>query len=65
MPRKKCAAVGRTSRGRRIPQFGAAAFLLSIILDNLAGLWWPHTGMKFEALGVTAFIGSLGFVTGR
>jgi phosphoserine phosphatase RsbU/P len=51
--------------GRRIHQFGAAAFLLSIIVDNLAGLWWPRTGMKFEALGVTAFIGSLGFVTGR
>jgi sigma-B regulation protein RsbU (phosphoserine phosphatase) len=51
--------------GRRIHQFGTAAFLLSIIVDNLAGLWWPHIGMKFEALGVTAFIGSLGFVTGR
>ena len=51
--------------GRRIHQFGAAVFLLSIIVDNLAGLRWPHTGMKFEALGVVAFIGSLGFVTGR
>jgi sigma-B regulation protein RsbU (phosphoserine phosphatase) len=51
--------------GRRVHQFGAAVFLLSIIVDNLAGLWWPRTGMKLEALGVTVFIGSLGFVTAR
>jgi len=51
--------------GRRIHQFGTAAFLLSIIIDNVAALRWPNIGMKFEAFGVTAFIGSLGFVTGR
>jgi sigma-B regulation protein RsbU (phosphoserine phosphatase) len=51
--------------GRRIQQVGAAAFLLSVIVDNLAGLVWPDTGMKFDALGVSAFIGSLAFVTGR
>jgi sigma-B regulation protein RsbU (phosphoserine phosphatase) len=51
--------------GRRVHQFGTAAFLLSIIVDNVAALWWPHTGLKLEALGVTAFVGSLGFVTGR
>ena len=49
---------------RRIQRFGAALFLLSIIIDNLAGLWWPGTGMTFEAFGVTAFIGTLAFVTG-
>jgi sigma-B regulation protein RsbU (phosphoserine phosphatase) len=51
--------------GRRIQQVGAAVFLLTIILGNLTGLRWPDTGMKFETLGVTAFIGSLAFVTGR
>jgi sigma-B regulation protein RsbU (phosphoserine phosphatase) len=53
------------SEGRRIQRFGAAAFLLSIIVDNLAGLRWPGAGMKFEAFGVAAFIGSLAFVTAR
>jgi sigma-B regulation protein RsbU (phosphoserine phosphatase) len=51
--------------GLRIRQLGAAAFLLSVIVDSLGGLWWPNIGMQFEALGVTAFIGSLGFVTGQ
>lgn len=51
--------------GRGIQRAGAAVFVVSIVVDNLAGLWWPDTGMKLEAIGVSAFIGTLAFVTGR
>jgi sigma-B regulation protein RsbU (phosphoserine phosphatase) len=54
-----------TIAGRRIQRVGAAMFLVSIVLDNLAGIWWPDTGMKLEAIGVSAFIGTLAFVTGQ
>ena len=50
---------------RRVQRFGAALFLLSIIVDNLAGVWWPDTGLRLEAIGVSAFIGTLAFVTGQ
>lgn len=49
---------------RRIRRIGSAIFVSSIIIDNLNGALL-RLPFLLEPLGVTSFIGSLGFVTAR
>jgi sigma-B regulation protein RsbU (phosphoserine phosphatase) len=50
---------------RRIRRIGSAIFVSSIIIDNMGVMFWPQMPFSLEPIGVTSFIGSLGFMTAR